>query len=421
MDLTNLPLKKIGLGVLFAAIATAAGFGIYYLFFRAPEQAPPVNEAVNEIGGLPGLPAEAPANQIINEAPVNALPPTAGVPERVTKIEAPEGVDRIARGEITQVTTNFPRTAEAITVANGQRDPYFYNQEDGYFYKVSPQGTLSKLSNTNYPNVEEIAWSPNGDKAILEFPDGSNVLFNFKNNKQVTLPDSWQDFSFNEQGSKIAFKDVNVNLDHNFLAIANPDGSQQKYLEPIADQSNRVQINWSPSGHVVATYYEAKNSTNAEIFLIGQNGENYRSIDAKGFGVESKWLPDGKRLVYNSYNLENDNKPSLHIVDAYGDRIGYNHNDLGVNTWIDKCTFQGKNTMYCAVPKYLPENAGFQPAIADDIPDYIYKIDLNTGAKAIIAEPELTYSINSMRVSEDGKYLYFTDKSSGSVHYIQLK
>lgn len=421
MDLSTLPVKKIALGAIFAVVAIGAGFGIYYLFFKAPEEAPPMGVEPTAPGGLPTVPGEAPPGEIV-EPGEPTLPTVTGLPVTVTKIEAPvSDVSNIARGGLTRVSTNFAKIAEGMSIPDGGDNPYLYNTTDGFFYEVNSFGTLNKLSAQSYPNVDEVSWSPTGEKAILEFPDGSNIMYDFRLNKQYTLPQSWQDFKFNDQGTKIAFEDINLNLDHNWLAIANPDGSQQKYLEPLTDKNTRVDPNWSKSGHAVATYYKPVDSTTTAIHLIGQNDENYRAIDAKGFGVQSKWVPDGKRMIYNAYNIDTDNKPVIYIVDAYGDRIGYNNNSTGINTWIDKCTFHGEDTMYCAVPKYLPDNAGFQPTIADNIPDYIYKVDLNSGAKAIIAEPEFTYTIDSMQVSDDGKNLYFTDKATGQIHYIQLK
>jgi len=422
MDWSNLPIKKIALAALFTVVVVAAGFGIYYLFFRAPAEVVPEEEVVTPPGGLPGVPAEGLPGEVVEVPGEVALPGIAELPESVTKIEAPvSDISTVARGGITQVTTTFAQPLRDMAVPEGQNNPVLYDRVDGYFYSVNTFGTRTRLSDQRYPNVEDISWSPNADKAILEFPDGTNVLYDFRANKQVSLPKSWQDFEFNDQGTKIAFKDINFNLDYNWLAISDPDGSKQKYIEPIADKGDRIEVNWSKSGHVVATYNKAANSTTTQIHLIGQYGENYRAIDAKGFGVQSKWVPDGRRMIYHGYSIDTDNKPMLYIVDAYGDRVGYNNNALNLNTWIDKCTFEGESTMYCAVPKYLPDNAGFQPTIADEIPDYIYKVDLASGAKSIIAEPELSYTIDSMEVSSDGQYLYFTDKATGGMHYIQLK
>ncbi|HUT22231.1 MAG TPA: hypothetical protein VMX18_02340 [Candidatus Bipolaricaulota bacterium] len=423
MNLSNLPVKKIGLAALILIIAAGAGYGIYYLFFR---QAAPViteNEATNEAaGGLPTGPAGGVTNQIVNGVPVNeALPGIPGIPKTITKVPAPTGISAIAAGGVTKVATNFTGAVAAVNMPAGQNNPLFYNPQDGYFYEISSFGTTTKKSNTSYPNAQNIAWASNGDKAILEFPDGSNILYDFKLQKQTSLPKSWQDFQFNDQGSKIAFKDINVNENYNWLAIADPDGSKQKYLETLGDRGSRVEINWSPTSNTVANYYKSENASSTTIYMIGQNEENFRAIDAKGQFVQSKWVPDGKRMVYSAYSAETDNKPNLYIVDAVGDSVGYNHNSLNLNTWIDKCVFQGESIMYCAVPKSLPSDAGFQPTIADTIPDYIYKIDLNTGSKVIIAEPEYSYTIQNMEISPDGKYLYFTDKALGQLHNIQLK
>jgi len=61
--------------------------------------------------------------------------------------------------------------------------------------------------------------------------------------------------------------------------------------------------------------------------------------------------------------------------------------------------------------------------VANNIPDQFYKIDLNTGAKTLLAKPvgDLSqYSASQVMVSDDGSTLYFVDKATGKLYSINL-
>ena len=214
---------------------------------------------------------------------------------------------------------------------------------------------------------------------------------------------------------------MNSNPDYRFVGVASADGSSIKYLEPLGDTPNDFKVDWSPSGQMVATFNKGVSGQTSRLFFVGQNDENFKAIDLQGYGVETKWVPDGQILLYSAHNGDTQHKPMLYIVDAVGANAGANHQSLGLNTWPDKCSFSGSNTLYCAVPKELPYGADYAPAVADQTPDYIYKVDLTTGGKTFIAEPDVDYTIEQMVVSEDGSSLFFTDKATKAVHSIKLK
>jgi sugar lactone lactonase YvrE len=114
-------------------------------------------------------------------------------------------------------------------------------------------------------------------------------------------------------------------------------------------------------------------------------------------------------------------KPSLWLVNASGEEIGSNRQSLHVDTWAEKCNFNNSSVIYCAVPKKLEEGAGLFPELAKNTIDKLYRIDVNTGAKKIIAIPENDYNISNIIISDDGKYLYFTDEKTSRIHKINLK
>jgi hypothetical protein len=211
------------------------------------------------------------------------------------------------------------------------------------------------------------------------------------------------------------------NVDKRFVGISNPDGSNQQYIEHIGSEAPRVKVQWSPNKQVMATYEKGANSDFQRLYFIGPNAQEFGAIDLNGYGAQIKYTPDAEQIVYSAHNSFTGHKPRLNIVDASGDDIGGNSRVVELSTWANKCTITSNTTMYCAVPKEMPEGAGWFPELADNIGDYIYQVDLQTGSTSFIAEPEVDYSINKMIVSADGSKLYFTDKTTQTLHEIKLK
>ena len=111
------------------------------------------------------------------------------------------------------------------------------------------------------------------------------------------------------------------------------------------------------------------------------------------------------------------------MVEAARGKSGENREQLGLQTWADKCTIaRDNNTTYCAVPRELPEGAGIVREVAKDVPDDFYRLDLRTGTKTFIASPagdDVTAA--NLTLSQDGQNLFFTDTKTGTLKKMQLK
>jgi hypothetical protein len=235
-----------------------------------------------------------------------------------------------------------------------------------------------------------------------------------------------EDFSFSPDNQQIAYKYMATDKEDRALGVINPDGTGIIRITGLGDNADKVQVNWSPSGQAVATFQDYIDSGRQKVIPLGLHGENFKEMVVEGRGFEYQWDTTGKKMLYTIYNAESDFKPSLWIVDAEGDQIGENRINLQINTWEDKCTFGSSTTIYCAVPNSLDKGAGISPAVADDTPDSIYKIDLSTGAKSILAVPvdktgSKQYTVDDMYTSTDGSTLFFTDKQNQNIHKIKLK
>jgi WD40 repeat protein len=414
--------KRIGLAIAFVAGVILAGYGLYYLFLRPLPTTPPVTTNTNgPVGGL--QPTNGNANIPIVNGGVGGLTPgqitntNTVVPGGPTATPAAP----VASGGPTQIKAMTAGSAVGATLDISRRDMMYYNRNDGRFYRTSPSGQTTALSDKVFPSVQNITWSPDRSEAVLEFPDGANVVYDFATKKQVTLPKHWADFSFSPTGTRLVFKSLGDNADARWLAVANADGSQSFQVEHLGDQAATVYPSWSPNNQIVAMYTKGSGYDQQELYFLGLNNENFPLTKIEGRGLVTQWTPKGDALLYSVYNADSNNKPTLWVVAAQGDAIGQNRRNLGLQTWADKCVFGNDQTIYCAVPRDLPDDAGIFRSQFSDQPDDIYKIDLATGFKSFIAKPQTDQTIRSLSVSGDGQYLYFSSATDGNIYQMKLR
>ena len=74
----------------------------------------------------------------------------------------------------------------------------------------------------------------------------------------------------------------------------------------------------------------------------------------------------------------------------------------------------------------MDTGAGYVPSTSDNIADQIYKINLKTKTKSLVATPVDKYGFNDftvdqMYISGNNDHIYFTDKSTGKIFKIKIK
>ncbi len=402
--------KRILQIVGFIALTTLIGFALYWVFFRTPTP--------KTASKPPALTDTQPTGSLIPSPPVSSFQRTpAQTPS------TPPSPTTEALGGPTEVTSLTTNPTLAPSLATDGSSLIYYNRTDGKFYRITADGKVELLSERVFFNVSAVNWAPDRAQAILEYPDGSKILYNFDTERAATLPRHWQEFNFSPSSDSIAFLSLGLDEDSRWLAIANPDGSGTKPIEPLGKNANKVQVAWSPAGQIVgfSKTGSPQGLNEQEILFIGTNKENFRSLVVNGINFRGKWSPDGARLLYSTVSGADGWRPSIWITDAKPSSMGQNKVALGLNTFADKCSFGNATTIYCAVPTSLEEGAGLYPQIAATTPDHLYRIDLQTGARELIAVPQGDHTIDSIVVTANEKTLFFSDKISGQLYKINLK
>lgn len=406
--------KRILLAIGFIVLTVLIGWLLYRVFFyRPPLETLPADTTLPPSTSTDAFPT---SGEGITRTPTGqtgvGLPPRDVRPTEELFIREQPVAPRVSH-----LVTDFLNSPTPAPGGGAQ----FYNEQDGRFYRILPDGSLELLSEQVFFNVEQATWANAGDKAILEYPDGSNIYFNFETEQQVTLPQHWENFSFAQTGDQIAAKSVGLAPENRWLVVSNPDGSQIQTVARLGDNADKVEVQWSPARDVLGFSQtgDPLGGDRQEILLVGQHGENFKSLVVEGRGFESQWSPTGKQLLYSVHSARTSFKPEVWISEAQGDDIGKSRRPLRLNTWAEKCTFASEQFVYCGVPTELETGIGFAPELADTIPDRLMRVDIQTGIQTEI-QLEDTHVIDSLFVGEDGKTLYFTDKTQQGIFQVEL-
>ncbi len=400
--------KRLLLIAGFIAVVLVLAYALYFFFFRQPKAEPIAPQPTPQAPGqLPsGGPAGVPTTGGPGEGPGGL--PQAGVIPQLEPLPGTPSPSRVSvlRAEVTSAVSPSP--------SGGVRA---YNPLDGRFYRISDDGTTELLSDEVFYNVDQVDWANRSDKAILTYPDGSNVYYDFASERQTTLPKHWEDFGFSPQDEKIVAKSLGNSESNRFLVIANPDGTGVQAVEELGENEAQVMPSWSPNNQVIAfsTTGEPLGYDRQSILLVGQNQENFKALVVEGRGFIPKWSQTGATLLYSVHNSATGYRPTLWVSAASGDSVGEGRRNLQINTWADKCTWQGDAVIYCAVPTQLGEGAGLQREAFSSSPDAIYRIDLTSGQAVNLGVPEGNPAIRDLLISQDGRALYFTDRATGNL------
>ena len=411
----NPALKRILLVVALLSTAALIAFGLYTLFKKATT-APtaPTEITPEEAGQLPGA-----GERIVTTTAEIIEGEQLGRGVQTTPLPIPQ----VTPGGYFQATPVNQLTSDFVSYPGFSQtgNMRYYNAGDGKFYHLASDGQIKSISDQTFYNVSNVTWANNNDKAVLEYPDGSKTIYDFEKEKQVTLPKHWQEFSFSPDSGQIAAKSIGLSPENRWLVTVNDDGSGTTLVEPLGNNADKVQVNWSPSRQAVAFSQtgEPLGGERREVLFVGLHGENFKSAVVEGLGFQPQWSPTGQKLLYSVYSTRSDFKPELWITDSYGDNIGGNRQMLKLNTWAEKCTFAGDNTLYCAVPRDLPQGAGILPEVAANNNDDMYKIDLKTGLKTNISLGS-DYNIKSINYDQTKNKVFFTDATQNGIFEIKL-
>lgn len=423
--------KKQLLIIGFICAVIGIGFGLYYVFFRSIFAPAPTQTAVRQpetSTERPKLPSSATTTVTIpeqqtpsNQQPGQNLPPEQTAPQPGL---IPTETSQIAAGGPTVATVITGAKTPSMIANRVQGGVNAYDSTQGAFVRMDNNGKTTYLTDRRFYNLSDIAWSSNGQEAVIGFGDGTNLYYDFSRNVAVRLPDQIKQPTFNTSGDKIAFKWVDpIDRDRNYVGISKPDGTGIKFVQALGYEADKIKVEWSADEQYVGTFRTGKNANAQEVLFIGQNQENYKSLVVEGLNFDYIYAPVGTKILYSTVSMNGDGNPRIYVADSSQNNLGAGFK-TNLATTVDKCAFSPDGlSAYCAAPQSLPAGSGLVPELAGATEDDIYRIDIATGTVSLISRPLIDghdrTSLSNLSVSADGKTLYCTDVDGRAVS-IQL-
>ncbi|MCR4312335.1 MAG: hypothetical protein NUV56_03555 [Candidatus Uhrbacteria bacterium] len=394
----------------FLAATGLLAFGLYFVFFR---QAAPVtvDEADTDTSTGGSLPTSGLGGANGTDGDGNSETDDDG---RLPPSEVANGGETF-----TNLLTNTRIVSPTVTAGGSVA---YYDPADGRFYTINSEGDVVALSRAQFPEAENVVFSNGASAAVIEFPDGSNVIYDFTSAQQVTLPNHWEEFSFTGDGTQVVGKSIGSDPANRALVITSTDGSSTEVIANLGENDGKIDVNVSPSNSIVG-FSRTGGVENAfgrqEIYLIGMDGEATGILIVDGSSFSGIWSPDGGHLLYSVADPNDNYRAALWYVDSRGDRKGDVRMKIGIKTTVDKCTFASTDHIYCAVPREMSSGGG-SDSRSNDSYDDVYVISTSSGRATLVAIPAADTRMFDLRLNEDDSLLYYTD-GSGRLNYIRLE
>ncbi len=240
--------------------------------------------------------------------------------------------------------------------------------------------------------------------------------------------------SFQQQNSG-AQKLVGTFLPSNISrGTVSPDGTQLFFLVPndtgitgirsSSDGTHQGSIfaspltEWMPqwfNSSTIAMTTLASQQVDGFLYFLDPTTGSFKKILGPVQGLTTLVNPTGTTV------LEGQSTAKSLQLSVYSTTTGQTSN-AGVATLPAKCTWENATVAICAVPQAIPDGQypddWYQGNVTFN--DAFWSIDTTTGATTNLFSPTQQFDAEDLQVSPDGNYLYFINKTDGSLWSYRL-
>jgi len=348
-----------------------------------------------------------------------------------TKKEEPKPIAPIEqpKTDLTKIAAISDEAVLSPTLAPDGLSIKYYSQKSGRAYQIDLDGTSKKvLSDKDLIGLSSAIWSPDKTKVITKFIDGSgNVQFyyyNYSTGISTPLKKNLDEVSWDSLGNKIFYKYYDPVSKERSLNIADPDGTNWKKL---ADLSYRnVAIAPVPKSGVVSFWNKPESQVETDMESIPVIGGDKKVILKGKFGADYLWNSSGTNILAGHVDAKGGSKMQLALLNFSGGE----YTNLGVPTFISKCTWSNDNkTIYYSLPGNIQATAILPDEYSNGTiktSDTFWKIDIASKQPKRIVELEDLQKINTqfdatnLFLSSDEGYLFFVNKIDGKLYRINF-
>jgi hypothetical protein len=397
--LKNNMLKKVFItSIIFLLIALGvAGYLVFFQKGNTPQK-PVVTNTGSPFGpGSPDRPSQTGSS-------TTPIPDTFG------------GEVSVPIAGVSQITT-APSTSGYIYTAGLSTIVRYADRGQGFINEINLRtGTISKISNTTIPKVQEVVWANKGDSIIYRYISDSDAVRTYtatlgKKNATTTLRTLKGSFISGAIESVVASPDSKKI----FLLERTTDGIRGIISNP--DGTGRRQIFTSPFGEWIVTWPEAttitlttkaSSNTPGYVYFLNTSSGSLKKVLGPISGLVTKTNPSLTSIAYT------DGTATLYV---YNIKTGVTMNIIA-QTIADKCVWSPlqKNILYCGIPQSLA--GGSYPDIWYQgraiLHDELFEFNTSSGRRTLLSSNKNIGSnsidIDDISMSSNGSYLIVRNK-----------
>ncbi len=294
----------------------------------------------------------------------------------------------------------------------------YFNQNN--FLLTDLDGT-TKSSIGTYPfnSGENIEWSSDNSLAIIR-DSGKYFIFDIKKNEAKPFKSDADNLIWGKIQNQLIYKYFDNKTKKRSLNISDLSGENWQELMEIPFRYAEMKVN--PKNETLALFSMPNAFEETQIFIVNLIKKEQREIKLKYKGVNYKWSPDGKKLLF-SYAKEGG-KTGMAVLQIETEKV----TELNFPGLVDKCVWAGDSVgVYCASPTFdspntiLPDDWASGKVFSADT---FWQVDTIKGEKKRIVElEEINASVdaNFLFLDKDEKSLFFVDKKTGGLFKVGLK
>jgi len=355
----------------------------------------------------------------------------------ISSTTAPEGQTNTgAEQKLLQIYKNPVSGAIIFQNKDKNNSIRFIDRSNGnvYEYVINPdtEGSLSRLTNTTIPKVQETVWTSSADRVILRYLDGNtDSIASFSGLIEKPL-------SSDSSGSLVGtFLTTNIKQlvtnpsgDKAFGLLSKIDGSGAYGLLYTLEKNSKKQIfespislwnvSW-PKDNIIALTTKPSYSESGYLYFFNNLTGTMEKIIGNIKGLSAIVNSDASYVAY-SESLDNDFNLNVFNVKTK------TTTNLGLEAFAEKCVWGRANnmTLYCAIPKTVADASypddWYQGLIS--FSDDIWSINIENGSTKLIYQVGVNENseidVQNILISPDDKYLTFMNKNDLSLWALKI-
>lgn len=326
----------------------------------------------------------------------------------------------------------YPISGSVIFEKNDNTNIRFVDRATGNVHEIlSNSEETKRITNTTIPKILEAVWGNTGDALILRYSvNDDDKIDNFSAKiKPSNTTDTGEivgkvvyqnadQIITNPSGTKSFGLTKIKNMGGSYGVISSIDGTNNKQI--FSSEISDWLISW-PKDNVISFVTKPSYQQEGLLFFLNTDNSSFQKVFGGALGMTALVSKDTTKVIYSD-----SSRKSLRL--NYYDVKTEADKNLQVATISDKCVWSNKDkeTIYCAVPKYIPGNnypdAWYQGIVS--LSDNFWKIDVEQGTTELIYETGINESINvdamDLKINSSDDYLIFTDKNNLSLWGLKI-